>query len=335
MQLISARFLHGIRGVLRTACWAALAAGLGLATAARAEFPDRPIKLIVGFGAGTGSDIQGRAFAEAMARELKVPVVVENRAGAAGMLSASYVATAPADGYTILFGTTTSMVTLPLLSRNVKYDTLKDFVPIGTMGKSPFVVMVQNKPGAPATLNELIASTKAGPVSYGSIGVGSFGHLASVRLLQHANAQATHIPYKSSPQELQDLVAGNLQFATDSAVAGLPLIRNGLLKALAVTSKTRIAALPNVPTVAEVLGNDFEHTVWTGLLAPAGTPAPVVQKLAAAMKASLETKEVQQRFSAMELQPFAIDSPAFAAYIRTELPAWKAFLQKADIKLEE
>ena len=314
---------------------AACAALLLCAGVVHAEFPDKPIQLVVGFGPGTGSDIQGRAFADAMSRELKVPVIVVNRPGAAGMLAAASVVAAPADGYTILLGTTTLIVTLPLLSRNAKYDAVKDFAPIGTMGKSAFVVMVANKPGAPASLTELLASMKTQSLSYGSIGMGSFGHLATLRLLQQANLQAVHVPYKSSPQELQDLVGGNLAFVIDSVPAGQSLIKNGLVRPLAVTSRARVASMPDIPTVAEVLGGSFEHVVWTGLLAPAGTPQPTIQRLAGAMTASLAAKDVQDRFNSMELQPFALDAPAFAAYIRTEVPAWKAFIQKADIRIEE
>jgi tripartite-type tricarboxylate transporter receptor subunit TctC len=312
------------------------APALLVAQPARAEFPDgKPVKIVVGFGPGTGSDVQARALAEVLGRELGAPVIVENRPGAAGMLGAAAVAAAPADGHTIAFGTTTSMVTLPLLSRNAKYDAVRDFTPIATLGKAAFLLMVPNKPGAPASVQELVERAKAGKLNYGSIGNGSFGHLATVRLLQAGNVQATHVPYKSSPQELQDLAAGNLDFAIDSTTAGLPLVKNGLLKALAVTSATRLASLPDVPTVAEALGTPFEHTVWTGLLAPANTPAPVVQKLAQATTRALASSQLQARHASMELQPFELDAAGFAAHLRTELPAWRGFLQRHDIRIDE
>jgi tripartite-type tricarboxylate transporter receptor subunit TctC len=307
--------------------------GAGLA---HAEFPDgKPVRIVVGFGPGTGSDVQARALADVLSRELAAPVIVENRPGAAGMLGATAVAQAAPDGYTLAFGTTTSMVTLPLLSRNAKYDALRDFTPIATLGKAPFVLMVANKPGAPATLAELIARAKSRQLNFGSIGNGSFGHLATARLLQATGTTAVHVPYKSSPQELQDLAAGNLDFAIDSTTAGLPLLRNGLLRALAVTSATRLASLPDVPTVAESIGQEFEHTVWTGLLAPARTPDAVVARLSRAVAAALQNRELQTRNASMELQPFALDAPAFSAHLRTELPAWRAFFSRNDIRIDE
>lgn len=310
--------------------------GLLSPQAARAEFPDRPVHMVVGFGPGTGSDIQARAMAEAFAAELKTPVVIDNKPGAAGILGTAHVAGSAPDGYTLIFGTTTLIVTLPMLTRSAKYDSVKDFVPIGSMGKAAFVVVVANKPGAATSLKELIAQMKAAPLSYGSIGNGSFGQLGSLRLMQLAGVgNAVHVPYKSSPQELQDLVAGNLAFVTDSSTATLPLIKNGLLRPLAVTSATRLATLPDVPTVSEVLGVPFEHTVWTGLLAPKGTPPAVVQKLSAALEAALRDKAVQERFNTMQLIPFQLDAPAFAEHIRSEVPAWRGFFDRSGIRIEE
>jgi tripartite-type tricarboxylate transporter receptor subunit TctC len=312
-----------------------LALGLGLAAAfAHAEFPDHPIKLVVGFGPGTGSDIQARAFADMLGRELGTSVYVENKPGASGLLAANYVQSSPPDGYTLIFGTTL-LVTLPLLSPAARYDASRDFTAIGGLAKAPFIVMTANKPGAPASLKELIERMKTSTVSFGSIGNGSFSHTATVRLMQQAGVKAVHVPYKASPQELQDVIAGNLLFATDSTTAGLPMIHSGLLRPLAVTTRTRLASLPDVPTVAEVLGTDFEHTVWTGLLAPAGVPPATVRKLSAATAAALATPEVQKRFAQMELQTWNIDADGFSSFIRTEIPAWKDFLKRNDIHIDE
>jgi len=313
---------------------AAVLSGLSLmAVLAHAEYPDKPIRMVVGFGPGTGSDIQTRAFADALARELKVSVVVENKPGASGALAAAAVAAAAPDGYTLIFGTTL-FVTLPLMNPAVKYNAVRDFTAIGTLGKGPFIVYTANKPTSPATLRELLTLMKNTSVSFGSIGSGTFSHLATVRMMQQAGVNAVHIPYKSSPQEMQDVVAGNLLFATDSSTAGLPLVRNGLLRALAVTTKNRMASLPDVPTVGEVLGNDYEHTVWTGVLAPAGVPPDVVHKLSVATAAAVASPELQARYAQMEIQPFSLDAAAFASHIRGEMPFWKDFLQRADIKLE-
>jgi tripartite-type tricarboxylate transporter receptor subunit TctC len=299
-----------------------------------AQTLDKPVRLVVGFGPGSGSDIQARAIAEVLARELKSPVIVENRPGAAGMLAAAHVAAAPPDGHTLMLGTTTLVVTLPILSRNARYDT-QDFTPIGSTGKSALALVVPNKPGSPTTLKDLIAAMKSSSVSYGSLGPGSFGHLGSMRLMQQAGVSAVHVPYKSSPQELQDLVAGHLAFVMDGALITLPLIRSGVLRPLAVTSTHRLAALPDVPTIGEALGSPFEHTVWTGLFAPKGTPAAVTQKLSTALKAVLDDKEVQARFNSMQLLPFYLDATGFAGHIGREAIAWRAFLEKSGIRLEE
>jgi tripartite-type tricarboxylate transporter receptor subunit TctC len=270
-----------------------------------------------------------------LGRELDTSVFVENKPGGSGVIAANYVIGAQPDGYTLLFGTTL-LVTLPMLSpATARYDAARDFTAIGGLAKAPFVVLVANKPTSPKTLGELIETMKKSSVSFGSIGNGSFSHTASVRLMQQAGVTAVHVPYKSSPQELQDVVAGNLLFATDSTTAALTLIRGGMLRPLAVTTRKRLASLPDVPTVAEVLGTDFEHTVWTGLMAPAKVPAPVVRKLSAATTAALATPEVKARFGQMELQPFDVDSAAFSRYIQSEIPAWKAFLQHNDIHIDE
>jgi len=314
--------------LVATVCW--------IAGPAWAEFPEgKPVRIVVGFGAGTGSDLQARALADIMARDLGAPVIVENRPGAAGMLGASLVAAAPPDGHTLTFGTTTSMVTLPLLSRNAKYDALRDFTPIATLARAAFVLMVANKPDAPTSVAELQARLRAGTLNYGSIGNGSFGHLASARLLQATGASATHIAYKSSPQELQDLAAGSIDFAIDSTTAALPLLRGSLLRALAVTSTSRLASLPEVPTMAEAIGQPFEHTVWTGLLAPAQTPAPVVARLARAVRHALDSPELQARHNTMELLPLTLDADGFAALLRTEVPAWRDFLARTGIRIDE
>lgn len=322
---------------LRSVARSSIAGALALcAIVAHAQFPDgKPIRIIVGFGAGTGSDIQARALADVMARDLGAPVIVENRPGAAGMLGASAVATAAPDGHTLAFGTTTSMITLPLLSRQARYDAQRDFTPIATLGRAPFVLMVANRPGAPSSVAELLARLRGGRLNFGSIGNGSFGHLASLRLLQATATSATHVPYKSSPQELQDLVAGNIDFVIDSSTAGLPLLRNGLLRALAVTASARLASLPDVPTLQESLGQDFEHTVWTGLLAPARTPEAVVARLARAVEASLRDADLRARYASMELQPFALDAAGFSALLRAEVPGWRAFFARNEIRIDE
>ena len=227
--------------------------------------------------------------------------VVEPKPGAAGLLAGDYVAHAAPDGYTLLFGSTTLLLTLPMMNKKANYSS-KDFVPIAGFATSPFVVYTANKPDKPKTLQELLDRVKKDGGTFGSNGHGSFPHLVTLLMLQKAGAtRRLHVPYKASPQTLTDLAAGELLFVVDNPASAAPFMQNNSLRALAVTSAKRLDTMPDVPTVAEVLGTDFDVTVWGALFAPKGTPEPIVSALEAAVQKSLTDPELKDRLRTMEL----------------------------------
>lgn len=314
---------------------AALALGSGSAAKAQADFPSHPIRLVVPFSTGTGSDTLARIVSVGMGSALGQPVVVENRGGAGGISGTDHVARSAPDGYTLVMGTTSTLITNPALNPVVKYDVDKDLLPVAGLGRTYFVIVTANKPDAPKTLAELIARLQAGHGTFASSGVGTITQLASEALLLRARVKATHVPYKGSSQALSDVASGQTLFASDTLAAALPLIRSGLLRPLAVTSAERIEALRDVPAVSETPGlQGFVVDSWWGLMAPAGTPPPVVKKLGDAALSALAEPATRSRFAALELEPLALPAAQFGDYVRKQTPFWVDFIKKAGIKLE-
>lgn len=324
--------------VARRAHLAFLAAlGISAVTGARAQepFPSKPIKLIVPFSTGTGSDAIARIIASALPGPLGQNVVVDNRGGAGGITGTDQGARSAPDGYTLTVGTTSTLLTNPVLNPQVKYNVEKDFAPVAGLGRAYFVVVTANTPDAPKTLKELLERLKAKGGSFGSAGVGTITHLAAEALILRGKVSATHVPYKGSGAALADVIAGHTLFATDTVAATLPLIRSGRLRALAVTAPERLQALADVPTVADT-GNfkGFVVDAWWGLMAPAGTPEPVLRKLADATLASLAQPETRTRLAALDLEPLPLSSQKFGAFIREQTPFWVNFIKQANIKLD-
>ncbi len=329
-MLLSRRQLH------RLALASALAPA-GLPVFAQDNFPTRPIKVLVTFAPGTGGDLVARIVTTAMGPILGQPLVIDNRPGAGGALGTDQGLKAPADGYTLTLGTTSTLITTPALNPNVKYHAERDFAPVGGMARTAFLVVTANTPEAPKTLQELMArlkdkNEKGG--SFGSAGLGTITHLASEFLLKRAGVSATHVPYKGSAQSLTDVASGQLQFATDTVVAALPLVRGGRLRVLGVTSAERLPALPSVPTVAESGFPGVNLTAWWGLMAPAATPPDVLRKLSDATLKALGMPEVKAQLAAQELEPFPLAGPAFGNLLREELPVWTQFVQQLGLRIE-
>lgn len=315
---------------------AALGASAIPGVRAQEPFPSKPIKLIVPFSTGTGSDAIARIIAHALPGPLGQNVVVDNRGGAGGITGTEQGARSAPDGYTLTVGTTSTLLTNPVLNPQVKYNVEKDFAPVAGLGRAYFVVVTANTPDAPRTLPELLARLKAKAGSFGSAGVGTITHLAAEALILRAKVPATHVPYKGSGASLADVIAGHTLFATDTLAATLPLIRSGRLRALAVTAPQRLQALPDVPTVADT-GGDFKGFLvdaWWGLLAPAGTPEPVLRKLGDATLAALALPETRTRLAALELEPLPLGSQKFGGFIREQTPFWVNFIKQANIKLD-
>ena len=316
---------------------ASVGAGLALAPAAgwsQDAYPARPVKLIVPFPPGGPTDIMGRTAAKAMGDALGQSFVVENKAGAGGNIGTDAVAKAAPDGYTIGLSAISSLAIAPYLYDKLPFQVEKDFAPISLVGTTPCVIVVH--PSAPfADLKGLVAYAKANPgkLGYATSGIGTSNHLAAELLQSVAGIELTNIPYKGSSQIVPDLLSGTVIMSMETSLATtLQHIRSGKLKALAVTSPTRAKALPDVPTVAESGYPGFAVETWFGLVAPAATPAAVVQKLHDAWAKGAKTAEAQAAFDNISGHLRVTTPQEFDAFIKAENNRWGALIRKLDIK---
>jgi tripartite-type tricarboxylate transporter receptor subunit TctC len=313
--------------------WLAFA---GMAVAARAEdadYPTRPIRVVVPYPAGGLVDLITRVVTERMAASLGQQFVLESRAGANGTIATATVAHADPDGYTLLMITDSHGVN-PLFYKNLSYDSVKDFAPIGLIGKSPMVLTVHVSVPA-RTVAELIALARAAPgtLTYGSIGVGSASHLAGELFKVRAGVDLVHVPYRGGAPAVNDLIAGHLKTMFLTPVSGLPHIRAGRLAPLAIAAPQRFELMPEVPTMAEA-GVPLEAAYWVGMAAPAATPPAVVARLEQALSAAVAAPETQKRLTEMGAVPTPLSAAAFGDYIRADLKSWADFVAQAKIKLE-
>ena len=317
--------------VRRALLAAAITAVTADARAQAQDYPTRPVTIVVPLAAGSGMDSLVRLYAEKLQVALGKPVVVDNRPGAALMLAAAAVATAPADGYTLLVSTSSAMAINPVLYKKVNYDHVKDFVPISFYVKSPFILVVN--PDLPAkTVPELIKHLKdsKSPLSYSSPGAGVAQHLSIEYMKKRFQLDITHVPYKNTPQSIQDIAAGHVQLGFAEAGASLPLIRDGKLRALAVSATTRIPSLPDVPPFAEVAkAPDFEAVSWHILFAPAATPKPIVERLHREMKKIMADPEMIRLTEKIGLLP--VESPdvdGIQKYLASEREKWGSLVKQ-------
>ena len=325
MQLPRRRFLQ------LAASAPALLSLKNAATAADA-YPSRPIRLICGFSPGSASDINARLFAKGASDILGQQVVVENKPGAAGTLAGQYVAHAANDGYT-LFLFALSTLTNEIINPHPVVDVSKDFAPIAMLSNGT-VVLVVNPASNVHTVAELIALGKAKPgeMLAGSTGAGSHPQLTAALFAQRVGIKVTDVPYPGSPQVTQDLLAGRITMSFNIASATIGQINAGQLTALATTASKRAAALPNVPTMAEAGIADFETSLWLGLAAPAGTPRPVIDKLADAARKSMHNADAVETLSKQGYEPLDGGPDEFAAFIKSELARWTEVTRVAGIK---
>jgi tripartite-type tricarboxylate transporter receptor subunit TctC len=311
---------------------ALLGATLLSATALAQPYPNKPIKAIVPFAAGSATDQIGRAFAAKMSETLGQPIVIENKAGVNGMLGADAVAKAPADGYTILFGTNSTNAALKSLMKKLPYDQDTAFVPVGYQGSVPLIVAINNDVPA-KTLREFIdlAKAKPGQVTFASA---STSQLVSGEMLASmAGVQMTNVPYKSGPAAMTDLIGGQvMMFSADFAVT-LPQVKAGKIRGLAVTSMKRSAAIPELPTVNEALGlKDYELIAYFAVFAPAGTPADVVAKLNQAINAAANSKDIQDKFAPIGFTVEPGTPEALAQRSQRETAKWAKAIRDAKIE---
>ncbi|MGX6570090.1 Bug family tripartite tricarboxylate transporter substrate binding protein [Cupriavidus necator] len=325
----------------RRAWLAAMAAGAGCALAmwggaAQAAYPDRPIKLVVPYTPGGSTDQFGRALADGMSRQLGQTVVVENRPGAATMIGTTSVARAPADGYTMVLATNGSMVLNPMLYKKINYDPPKDFK-IFSIGAEVPLVVVTNSKVPTSNIREFAAYAKAagGKLNYGSVGLGNALQLATEMLKTELGISVTHVPYNGSAPALSALLANDVQLMVDVVSTSLPHIKAGKLKALAVTGRTRLDVLPDVPTVAEGGYPNFQAATWFGLAVPAQTPPDAVARLQAAAAHVLKDAQFRSTFSALGL---VVQAPRTQAeidrYIEADREHWGKVIKANNISLD-
>ena len=301
---------------------------------AQAAYPAKPLRMILGFPAGGPTDNIARLLAIKLGESLGQPVVIENRPGANAVLAAEAVARAPADGYTLLYNTS-SFALSAALSPKLPYNPARDFTGVALTAAAPTVLIVNNDFKA-HNVKEFIEQVKANPgkFSYGSAGTGTITHVIPAQLLQTAGLNAVHIPYKGSAPALIDLFGGQIQFAVDAMSSALPYIRDGRVRALAVTSKERIAALPNVPTVSESWISGYEASAWQGLMVPAAVPAPIVARLNLEILKVLAMPEVRAQMVRQGTDPLGSTPDAYNAFMRAEIDRWSRVARAGGITAE-
>ena len=301
---------------------------------AQESYPNRPIRVVVPFPPGSAGDIIARAMAPTLGELLKQSLVIDDRPGAAGAIAAEVTKRAAADGYTLMLVTVSSHAINASLYPNLPYDPVKDFTPIAQCASSPNVLVLTPQLAA-KNIRELIALAKAKPgeLSYGSSGVGTTVHLSGELFNAMAGVKSVHIPYKGASEALTDLVAGRLQFMFASLSSSVQMIKTGKLLGLAVTSRERHPALPELPPMADFLPG-FEAVAWYGFVGPAGLPQPIVEKLNQAIVKSLHLPEVMERLVAVGVDPVSSTAKEFDSYIRSEIPKWAKVVKASGARAE-
>jgi tripartite-type tricarboxylate transporter receptor subunit TctC len=297
---------------------------LAMPALAQGAFPNRPVRLVVAFPAGGPTDVLARVIGERMAVDLGQPVVIENRGGANGNIAAEAVSKMDADGYNLLYNTSSIAISRALYKR-LAYDVLRDLAPVALTAAAPSLMVVN--PGLPvrnATEFAAWARANSGKVSYGSGGVGNASHLQAFMVMKHIGAEAVHVPYRGTAAALTDVAAGNVQFMSDALNTALPLARGGQVRAIAVTTGRRSAQLPEVPTMAEsgLMPADFDSGIWQGIMAPARTPPEVVARLNQAVNAALREPGVAARVDQMGAWPTGGSPADYKRYLDAEIALW-------------
>jgi tripartite-type tricarboxylate transporter receptor subunit TctC len=298
-------------------------------------YPTRPITLIVPYAPGGGNDVMARGIAEPMSRILGQRIVIENRGGAGGSIGTRQVAAAAADGYTLGLGGTGTLAIDPTLYPNAGYDPRRDFAPVGLIATNPMIILVN--PSLPAhNVQELIALAKAQPgkLNYASAGTGSGIHLGTVLFAEAAGIEITHVPYRGTGPALTDLLGGHVTLYFSSLPAAVGLVKDGKLRALGVTGSKRSVIFPDVPTVAEQGLSGFDAVLHYGIVAPAGTPRPIISKLNTALREALDDATLSSRFAAEGAEPLATTPDEYAADIDREETKWSALVKASGAKAE-
>jgi tripartite-type tricarboxylate transporter receptor subunit TctC len=330
-----ARGSRGRSGMIQIIFGAALVVSfLSTSRGHAAEWPTHTVTIVVPFAAGGNTDVIGRIAAEHLQKAFGQPFIVTNRAGANGAIAARMVARAEPDGYTLMIASAPQMVISPALQK-MDFDPVKDFAPIKNIATNPFVLVVSRSvPGQ--TLGEIITYARAngGKLTYASAGVGSISHLSGAMFFKAINAEATHVPYQGNGPALSDVIAGRVSMMFANLSEALAQSTNPNIKIMAVTSKTRVAQLPETPTVVESGIEDFETTTWNGLVGPTGIPEEITKRVAAALAHDLREPAVTTQFETLGVEPDVGSTADFAARIGRDLPLWAKAVGSAGLKQE-
>ena len=301
-------------------------------SASAQTFPTHPIRAIIPFGAGSASDIIPRIVLDQLSSRLGEPVIVENRAGAGGTIGAAAVVKSEPDGYTLLVNSSAHTIA-PALYPNLSYDVRRDFVAIGAIGSVPNVLVMSPARGI-KRIQDFVAVAKAKPGSFtfATLGVGSAVFMSAERFRVAAGYEAVHVPFKGGPEALSEVIAGRVDYYFCPVATALPFIRDGRLVALAVSSPTRTAALPDVPTTLEAGYRDSDYTFWMGMFAPAKTPKDIVEKLSRELAAAVQAPAAREKLGALGVEPMPMTPAEFDAYVTAELGRYASFAKTAGLK---
>lgn len=322
--------VRGARLAILTAFAAAIALPTALTAQAQDKWPSRRVTLVVPFGAGTVTDAMGRLIADQLQTTFGQPFVVENRAGAGGMLGAGAVAKADPDGYTLLMGGNTTHSAVRALFKNVSYDPLKDFTPIARIGKYPSVLATN--PQQPfKTIQEFVKYAKANPGKLSCGHGNSTGHITCETVKLRLGLDLARVSYKSNPPALQDLITNNIHLMVPDFLTGVPQVQAGKIIPLAAVMRDRSPLMPNVPTFHETVIKDFEVAPWTGLFGPANLAAPIVKQLSDASGKIIKNPEIARKIGLMGTELYYMPSGPFAAFVKNDVPVWHAHAKTAGI----
>lgn len=320
----------------RVVRWAISLAGVAaMTTVWAADYPTKPIHMIIPFAAGGPTDTLGRSLAEEMSKVLGQKVIVENKAGAGGNVGSSIFAKMPADGYSVMLGTNGPLVANPMFMKDISFDPDKDFDPVSFVAYLPNMIAVH--PSVPAkSVKELIELLKANPTKYSfaSGGLGTSTHFAGELMKTLADVQMTHIPYKGDGASMPDAVGGQVPIVFGSIFAAKRFTDSGMLRGLAVTSKDRVPSVPDMPTVAESGLPGYDLTAWYGLVVPAGTPKPIIKKLSVAVETITSSPSFRERIEMMSGISKGSTPEEFAQFIDSERPKWKSLIEESGMKVE-
>lgn len=304
-------------------------------TAFSQTYPVRPIRMIVPFPAGGGSDTMGRVVGQKLGAPLGQQIVVENRPGAGGSIGAEMVAKAAPDGYTLLLGSTSEIAQYPNVNPKIAYNPQRDFAPISLVGNVPLVLVAH--PSLPAkTVKELVALAKSRPgeINFSSAGNGSTTHLAVELLILTTGIRMAHVPYKGSAPAVTDLVAGNVQIGIPTMPAALPFVKAGRLKALAVSTAKRSPAMPHVPSMQEAGVDRYDTALWTGILAPSGTPNAVLLRLHNEIAKLIRLPDVEEALAKQGAEPASSTPEQFSTYIKSEFAKWAKVVKESGVRFD-